>query len=539
MENDFLSAALEYAEKFNFSVIPVRPSDKKPFIKWSEFQTRRATSDEIRELWRKFPTAMIGIVTGEVSEIFVIDCDTLDGYRAIQKLIPDALVFPVARTPRGGWHLYFIFPAGSKLTIGAGVIPGVDFRGNGGYIIAPPSVNGTGSAYSWAEGLSIDDVELPSLPRAIERVLKNNNEYYKERYKTADSDTARMFVEGRRDNDLFHVANVLTKGGMPAAEIVQVLENLIISWGEKPDKKWIDEKIESAKTRNIKREISVTQTIEEWVGVTSGYFSITDCHKALQGVTGANQNVIRVLLHRLSQRGIIEKHGNKDGVYRRIDNEIEPLDWKNADTNPLSLRWPFGIERMVKIYPGNIAIIAGSPNAGKTAFILNFIKLNQDHQEIHLFSSEGGKEELNQRIEKFGLPFDAWTFHAWDRSGNFQDCIKPGVVNIIDYLEIHDDFYKVGGQLKAIADRLKSGFALIALQKPTGRDAGLGGERGLEKPRLYLAMDGGRLKIVKAKSWARCDHNPNGLVQEFKIIDGCKLHTTEDWKQEILNGRGR
>ncbi len=148
---------------------------------------------------------------------------------------------------------------------------------------------------------------------------------------------------------------------------------------------------------------------------------------------------------------------------------------------------------------GNIGIIAGSPNSGKTAFLLNFIRLNQNKHKIHLFSSEGGKEELRQRISKFDYPLDSWKFSAWERAGDFADVIKPDDINVIDYLEIHDEFYKIGGIIKSISDRLKNGFALIALQKNNGRDEGLGGSRGLEKPRLYLSMDAGRLKIVKGE----------------------------------------
>ena len=184
------------------------------------------------------------------------------------------------------------------------------------------------------------------------------------------------------------------------------------------------------------------------------------------------------------------------------------------------------------MYPGNIAVIAGAANAGKTSFILNFICLNQKAHKVHLFSSEGGPEELNMRISKFDLPLDAWTFKAWDRTGDFSDVIKPDDVNVIDYLEIHDEFYKIGGIIKGISDHLKNGFCLIALQKNSGRDEGLGGARGLEKPRLYLAMDNGRLKIVKGKSWANRGKNPNGLSINFKLVDGCKFMPESQWERE-------
>jgi hypothetical protein len=266
--------------------------------------------------------------------------------------------------------------------------------------------------------------------------------------------------------------------------------------------------------------------------VTDGYFSVTDCSKALQSVTDSEQTTFRVILHRLSKRGIIEKHGNKDGVYRRINDDIESLDWQNAEINPLNLIWPFGIHNLVHVFPGNIGVIAGYPNAGKTAFIHNFIKLNQNQHDVHLFSSEGGPEELKMRLSKFDCSLSEWNFKAWERSGDFADVIKPDAVNIIDYLEIHDDFYKVGGLIKAISDKLKSGFALIAIQKNGGRDEGLGGARGLEKPRLYMAMDSGRLKIVKAKSWVDSSNNPNGQSIKFKIVDGCKFIIESQWEKD-------
>ena len=136
------------------------------------------------------------------------------------------------------------------------------------------------------------------------------------------------------------------------------------------------------------------------------------------------------------------------------------------------------------------------------------------------------------RIAKMDCPLNSWKFSAWGRSGDWPDVIRPDAINIVDYLELHDDFYKVGGLLKAISDKLKSGFALVALQKNIGRDEGLGGARSLEKPRLYLAMDHGRTKIVKAKSWADGRLNPNGMTITWKLIDGCKFRNVTEWRDE-------
>lgn len=527
MPNNLLQAALDYRERHGFSVIPVRP-DKKPFLPWTEYQKRQATAEEIRSWWGKWPGAMIGICTGEVSGVFVVDCDTPEGFDAVQKLIPESMILPIARTPRGGWHLYFRWSNDYKLTIGAGVLPGVDIRGAGGYIIAPPSVNADGKPYTWQDGCI---EQRPILPCALLSAINKELVQYRGGVDTS-VDTAEYFTKGRRDEDLFSIAYALAKANLPEKQVKQALD--IIASNCKPPfpRQEAEGTIRSAMERAARRDRTLSADVREWVLSTSGVFLSTDIYQCLQLSTRDEKKNVSIILKRMCDEGEIERSGNKNGHFRRLDNEIEPLDWKNADTNPLALYWPFGIERLVSVYPGNIAVIAGAPNAGKTSFILNFIKLNQKGHDVHLFSSEGGKEELRMRIAPFGLPESEWTFSAWDRTGDFADVIKPDAINIIDYLEIHDEFYKIGGMLKAISDRLKTGFALIALQKNGGRDEGLGGARGLEKPRLYLSMDRGALKIVKGKSWADRLNNPNGQSIRFKLVDGCKFITESQWERE-------
>ena len=116
-------------------------------------------------------------MTGGISGLLVIDCDTPEGYESIQELLPDSLIVPTVRTPRGGWHLYFLFPKDCKLTVGAGIMPGVDFRGQGGFVIAPPSVNGTGQGYTWEDDLSLDKVAPNTPPDAL--INKINNSIYR------------------------------------------------------------------------------------------------------------------------------------------------------------------------------------------------------------------------------------------------------------------------------------------------------------------------------------------------------------------------
>ena len=86
--------------------------------------------------------------------------------RAARQSRPTSLIrslTPTCQTPKGGQHLYFKAPEKCPSN-NARLVPGCDFRGEGGYVVAPPSKNGTGKAYAWMEGLSIDDVEPADLP---------------------------------------------------------------------------------------------------------------------------------------------------------------------------------------------------------------------------------------------------------------------------------------------------------------------------------------------------------------------------------------
>jgi hypothetical protein len=528
MKQNLLDAALAYAEK-GFSVIPVQ-SDKKPYVKWEPFQKRKADPEEIKGWWTEHPTAMIGIVTGSISGISVIDIDEHQGQEEIQRYIPDSLLIPTAQTPRGGQHLYFSTPT-PPIANNTRIIPGCDFRGEGGYIISPPSMNGTGKPYSWLPGLSLAEVDLPALPEPyillINKCMKGG---LRGEYRGDVTQVVTLFTQGRRDNDLFHVANALAKGGMPENEIVQVIELLAQSCNPPFPQNEIKAKVESAIKRLEKREINLSEEVRAFISVTNGYFSVTECFKTIQTVTTViRRDNIRQILHRLFKEGAIEKYGNQDGVYRRVENQCKEIDFLHVTGERLEIRYPFGIERYSLTLPKNIIIVAGESNAGKTAFLLNFVRLNMGKHKIHYFSSEMGALELRSRLSKFGdISLDKWNFKAKERSSNFADVIQPDDLNAVDFLEMSDEFYKIGGHIKDIFDKLNKGIAIIAIQKNRGTDYGLGGARSLEKARLYLSMESGKIKITKAKNWAG-QVNPNGLELDFKLIQGCIFQPESDW----------
>lgn len=269
---------------------------------------------------------------------------------------------------------------------------------------------------------------------------------------------------------------------------------------------------------------SLSARVREWVLTEPGLILTEHVHKNLELTERGLKKQANDVLRRMVEEGKLTPCGDRRGCYRVIEESLE-IDWQAADVeNIYQIAWPFELEKLVTLYPGNIVVLAGAQNVGKSAFLYNLIKLNQQTHKIVYFNSESGPEEMKVRLSKFeDIGIKDWRFLAKERSTNFADAIFPNRLNLIDYLEITDNFYQIGGELKKIHDRLKKGIAVIALQKKTGAELGRGAEFALEKPRLYLSMDPGKLKIVKGKNWANPEINPNGMIFSFKLIQGAKF----------------
>ncbi len=126
-----------------------RNAAKHPRVKRG-FKAATTDARQIETWWRKWQDANIGIVTGAISGIMVVDIDGPEALAAVQQLadkhepLPKT---PTAKTARG-WHFYFKHPH-ADLIIPCTARDGIDIRGDGGYVVAPPSVHATGHAYQW------------------------------------------------------------------------------------------------------------------------------------------------------------------------------------------------------------------------------------------------------------------------------------------------------------------------------------------------------------------------------------------------------
>lgn len=170
-------AAVSYA-KMGFAVFPCVDNGKEPATKHG---FKDATNDPniIARVWADYPECNVGIATGAPSGgVFVIDVDNHNGIDGSQFLVDwqrEHGTFPetaCATTGGGGEHLFFRAPAGVSVRSAAHVIDGVDVRGDGGYIVAPPSRHPSGALYEW--DLHPDDYPIAEANQSVLDLVRNN-----------------------------------------------------------------------------------------------------------------------------------------------------------------------------------------------------------------------------------------------------------------------------------------------------------------------------------------------------------------------------
>jgi hypothetical protein len=164
--DDTAKAALRYRAR-GWSVVPIEPRGKRPLVRWEPLQRRAPSEAEIRAWFERWPDANVGVVTGAVSGLVVVDVDPRHGgTEALAELerthgpLPSGVE---ARTGGGGRHLYFAHP-GDVVHNRVGLAPGIDLRGDGGVVVAPPSIHPSGRRYRWRRGHAPDEVALAEPP---------------------------------------------------------------------------------------------------------------------------------------------------------------------------------------------------------------------------------------------------------------------------------------------------------------------------------------------------------------------------------------
>jgi hypothetical protein len=219
--NNVLEQALYLNHKLGWNVLPVG-KDKKPLIEWKKFETEGVNSEQIKEWFNKYPNANLGVVTGKISDLVVIDIDPRHGgkddeFRNFQTV--------KSKTGGGGWHLFFRYKDG--INNKAGIKEGVDVRGEGGYVVVPPSLHESGNYYEWVNSPS--NTPLVDIPTEILRILQNGKATSNQFVSDWDENVLNGVDEGRRNGSAASVIGKLLKR-FPEEEWKTEVWPLFVGW---------------------------------------------------------------------------------------------------------------------------------------------------------------------------------------------------------------------------------------------------------------------------------------------------------------------
>jgi hypothetical protein len=200
----------------------------------------------IRRWWQDNPTAMIGVPTGERIGAWVLDIDPRhDGNETLAALEAEYEPLPTtlsATTASGGRHYYFRHVQGVRNRGNLG--PGIDVRGDGGYVIAPGSVTMAGGRYEWDNDLKPVDAPQWLLDLVVRREMpqrdvQHGNAHTNSAYVNAavDRELSELASEpmGNRNNRLndaaFALGTFVGAGALPEAEARALLQDVARGWG--------------------------------------------------------------------------------------------------------------------------------------------------------------------------------------------------------------------------------------------------------------------------------------------------------------------
>lgn len=159
-------AASDYLAR-GWSVIPMREKAKRPALAWKAYQSKCASEKTLHGWFRRCPDCNVGIVTGALSGLVVLDVDPRHGGAvSLRELEREHGRLPQTMesiTGGGGRHVYFSHPGG-VIHNRTNIEPGIDLRGDGGCIVAPPSVHPSGKRYRWVKDRAPGQVKLACLP---------------------------------------------------------------------------------------------------------------------------------------------------------------------------------------------------------------------------------------------------------------------------------------------------------------------------------------------------------------------------------------
>lgn len=298
----------------------------------------------------------------------------------------------------------------------------------------------------------------------------------------------------------------------------------------------------------------ISGMVENWLalnaspGFTFEPKTIFDYYRNEITTQDQKNDVMEVLWRMVNKTENLEKVGR---LYKVIDNDSSNkiIDWVNADASEtFPFIWPcshllgdnssfFDCTNRITVSPGDLVVLGGETNKGKTAKCLNFVWDNMDGpNQVTLMGQEYYPSKFKRRVARmtWANPLDEYNrpkFELLRVRSDWQYMIRPDNINIIDWISLVGDFYKIGSIMEGIQSRLRKGIAIISLQKGEGKAQAVGGHFSEDLASVYITMHNGYCVFRKIKEWDVTKPNPNGMMFSYDIVGGTHFSNIKEVKR--------
>ena len=390
---------LDDARKYitnGWSVFPIPYGKKEPVIKWGQFRERYATDEELIA-WFGTGKSNIGIVTGRLSNLTVLDAD---GNSGIKELGSKGLVsVGTVITGSGGKQLFYQH-SGETNKWTSEDHEGLDSRGEGGYVVAPPSLHPSGMVYRWVGNVPSVNALSP-FPTGIFPTVSTGATGNV----VAPEPWVVLALQGVRKGQPRHGVLIRLLSYWIPRHSYDVVKHMALEWNQKNDEPYPDEKV-IQQVNDISGRFAKGQYKSTFVPQVQKETSYVSSKEALEISTPKN---------------------DADSYLTSVCTTPTPPELPTGFTSLDEATW--GLHR------GDVFTIGARPGTGKTSFAINVAShLCKAGKRVLYFSTEMSKDELYNAISSSEGGVDA--FRLTNKQLNDDD--KRKLVGFLPQLKAYD-----------------------------------------------------------------------------------------------------
>jgi hypothetical protein len=212
--------AAEYVDS-GWSILPVRPEEKRPYMtNWLQYTKTRAPKAMVDSWFTNLAGAGIGVVTGRISNMVVLDVEHDCPY-PIEELLKRYPTQMIAKSGGGGFHLFYLYPTNqTRVANRVRIFEGADLRADGGFIVLPPTMHPSGNRYEWVKRGPLGAFPMAFLELQAQPRVQGDGWI---------TEALRGVSEGGRNDACARLAGYFFKKGMNA----DIVEALLLDWNER------------------------------------------------------------------------------------------------------------------------------------------------------------------------------------------------------------------------------------------------------------------------------------------------------------------